>query len=637
MADTLSALAGGLHQLLTWPTPIFLVAGVVIGFIVGVLPGLGGAAALAFLLPAILPLPAIDGLVLLTATAAVATCAGDLTSILLGIPGEATSAAIVADGHAMTLRGEGGRAAGAALTASVLGSWFGVAALAAGIPLARPLISHVQSPELALLGLLGIALIVPLSRANPVKGYLSGALGLALATVGLDRIGVEERFSFNLLPLADGLGLLPFALGIFAVPEALAMLRNPRPAADSRGGSRGVGAGARDAIARAGLVARCSAIGAAIGFLPGVGAAVSQWIAYGYASQRSKHPEAFGTGAIEGVIGPASATTATLGGAMIPTLAFGIPGSLATSFLLAGFILKGVVPGPALLSPAPAGQLTLVFALIWCLVLASALGAILGWASLGLVARLASVRPARLFVIVLAMILIGTVGDRHIAGDLAILFALGCTAFVLSTLGWPRAPLMLGFVLGPMIERRLLVARQIHEWSALWRPSVLAIAAVAAAYVLIRLRSARRATAERPRGGTSAGDVPLSAGLGLLSAGALWMTRSWSAASGFMPRFAFGATLALSIVTLVSARRRASNEPPAPARVVTADNGARLGWLACFTLSAWALGLIAGIGLPALAYFRWEARESWPVTLALTSGVVLLTWSLVEGLIGRLI
>jgi TctA family transporter len=635
--ETLSALADGLHQLLTWPTPLFLVAGVIIGFIVGVLPGLGGAAAMAFLLPAILPLPAIDGLVLITATAAVATCAGDLTSILLGIPGESTAAAIIADGHALTLQGEGGRAAGAALMASVMGSWFGVAVLVVGIPIARPLLDHVQSPELALLGLLGVGLVVPLSRANPIKGYLSGALGLAIATVGLDRSGVE-RFTFGFLPLADGLGILPFALGMFAIPEALAMLRSRRPAVDSRGSSLGVGAGAREAIKRAGLVARCGAIGAAIGVLPGVGAAVSQWIAYGYAAQRSRHPEAFGKGAIEGVIGPASATTATLGGAMVPTLAIGIPGSLATSFLLSGFILKGLVPGPALLSPGPTGQLTLVFALIWCVVVASALGAIVGWLSLGVVARLAGVRPARLFVVVLALILVGTVGDRLLVADLVILFVLGCAGFVLSTLGWPRAPLMLGFVLGPMIERRLAVSQQLHEWSALWRPSVLSIAAVAAAYVLVRIYSGRRAGADpRPRRGASAGDVPSSAGLVVLSAAALWMTRSWITSSAFMPRVAFGATMALAIVALVSAWRRAPSERTSLVPVATADNMARLGWLACFTLSAWALGVVGGVGASALLYFRWEARESWPVTLGLTSGVVLLTWSLVAGVIGRLI
>jgi hypothetical protein len=197
---------------------------------------------------------------------------------------------------------------------------------------------------------------------------------------------------------------------------------------------------------------------------------------------------------------------------------------------------------------------------------------------------------------------------------------------------------MLGFVLGPMIERRLAVSQQLHEWSALWRPSVLSIAAVAAAYVLVRIYSGRRAGADpRPRRGASAGDVPSSAGLVVLSAAALWMTRSWITSSAFMPRVAFGATMALAIVALVSAWRRAPSERTSLVPVATADNMARLGWLACFTLSAWALGVVGGVGASALLYFRWEARESWPVTLGLTSGVVLLTWSLVAGVIGRLI
>ena len=168
----------------------------------------------------------IDGFVLLTATSAVTAGAGDITSILLGVPGEATAAAIVADGHALAVRGEGRYATGAAISASMMGALFGMGVLVAFIPLAPRVLAHVGSPELAALAIVGICLLVPLSHSDPVKGLFSGALGLALATVGLDPFRAEPRFTFAQLSLWDGLGLLPVALGIFAVAEALAMIRS---------------------------------------------------------------------------------------------------------------------------------------------------------------------------------------------------------------------------------------------------------------------------------------------------------------------------------------------------------------------------------------------------------------------------
>ena len=401
MLESLAAAIAGLQQVLTWPTPGYLLAGVLVGYVVGVLPGLGAPAALAFLLPAVVSLAPIDGFVLLTATSAVSAGAGDITSILLGVPGEATAAAIVADGHALAVRGEGRYATGAAISASMMGALFGMGVLVAFIPLAPRVLAHVGSPELAALAIVGISLLVPLSHSDPVKGLFSGALGLALATVGLDPFRAEPRFTFAQLSLWDGLGLLPVALGIFAVAEALAMIRSRQlEEGASTDAGRSVIDGVRESVRQAGLVFRCSTIGAVIGSLPGVGASVTQWIAYAHAQTSKRHDAAGheslpGSGAIEGVIGPASATTATHGGAMVPTLALGIPGGLASSFLLSALILKGIAPGPTMLLPAGAGgHLTLVFALVWCTVIASAIGAVIGLArSAGSRVSRACVRP----------------------------------------------------------------------------------------------------------------------------------------------------------------------------------------------------------------------------------------------------
>lgn len=642
MLESLAAAIAGLQQLLTWPTPGYLLAGVLIGYVVGVLPGLGASAALAFLLPAVVSLAPIDAFVLLTATSAVAAIAGDITSILLGVPGEATAAAIVADGHALAVRGEGRYATGAAISAAMMGALFGMAVLVVFIPLAPRVLAHVGSPELAALAIVGICLLVPLSHSDPVKGLFGGALGLALATVGLDPFRAEPRFTFAQLSLSDGLGLLPVALGIFAVAEALAMIRSR----DLREGvsadvGRGVILGVRESVRQAGLVFRCSTIGAVIGSLPGVGAAVTQWIAYAHA-QTSKRDDTVGdeslpgAGAIEGVIGPASATTATHGGAMVPTLALGIPGGLASSFLLSALILKGIAPGPTMLLPAEAGgQLPLVFALVWCTVIASAIGALIGLGSLSWVMRLARLRPALLFPVILTFVLIGTVGERHVTADLGVLLVLGGLGYAMSTLKWPRAPLMLAFVLGPMVERRVILSSSIYGWSWVLRPTVLVLAVVAITLLLAGRRTSRRRTRPIAReASASRADVLMSACFAAVGAAGLVLSLSLTGRPSMFPRIAFGATLGLSLLQLALSWRKVASGHPA--RRPAAQGGKhliRIAWFVFFVANAWLFGLVIGTAASALVYLRLDAKESWRTTLVMTTALVGLTWVLVVQLL----
>jgi hypothetical protein len=299
--ESITALIAGLQHLLALPTFLYLIAGAVIGFIVGVLPGLGGPATMALLFPALLQVAPLDACVLITAVAAVSSAAGDLTSILLGVPGEATSAAVVPDGHAMAMQGQGGRALGAAITSALLGSLFGALVLVTFVPVARPLIDYMQSPELAALALLGICLLIPLSRADAVRGFLSGALGLSLATVGLDPTFGQPRFTFGQLTLWDGLGLLPMALGI----------RRARGAGDDS--KRQNIPSSADSNRRA----SCAAVAKSppLGWRAGAAPLAPQLASCGCrqcrrpmdrmaANQTSKSQVPAGSGAIEGVIGP---------------------------------------------------------------------------------------------------------------------------------------------------------------------------------------------------------------------------------------------------------------------------------------------------------------------------------------------
>ncbi len=624
MLDSVAALAAGFQQLWIWPTPLYLLAGVVIGVVVGVLPGIGGPAALAMMLPAVIPLAPVDGIVLLTAVAAVTVSAGDITSILLGVPGEATAAAIVADGQALARRGEAHRAVGAAMTASFMGALIGVGVLVASIPVAVPLITRIQSPELTMLAILGIWLLVPLARERPLQGLAAGCLGLGLATIGLDPSLGVPRLTFGQVALWDGLGLVPIAMGLYAVPEALEIIRHARlDAAPAMRAGAALLNGARDALAHANLVGRCGLIGALIGCTPGVGASVAQWIAYAHAARRSAPHRPFGSGAIEGVVGPAAATTAALGGALVPTLALGIPGSVTTTFLLGALVFKGLTPGPAMLTPeAAGGHLTLTFSLIWCVVLASALGAVIALGALGWIARLASSGTARLVPIVLTLVLVGTVGERHSRPDLIILVVLGILGYAMAALGVPRAPLVLGFVLGPLIERRLLLSNAVYGWAWLLRPGVLILVVTAAVMFLLSRRADAR-SARPSRKQPPGAELAIAAVLIVLGGAGVLSTISLAAPPAVLPRLAFGLTLCCGVVQAALTRRRLQSEPSGASD--HRRDVVRLAWFLLFAANAWVLGLVFGTVVSAALFLRFEARESLPITTAIVVALGIVT------------
>ncbi|MGE0449174.1 MAG: tripartite tricarboxylate transporter permease [Vicinamibacterales bacterium] len=612
----------GLQQVLTWPTPVYLLAGVLVGYVVGVVPGFGAPAALALVLPVTIAAAPTDGFVLLASVAAVSAVAGDITSILLGVPGEAASAAIVPDGHAMARQGLGGVAAGAALASACLGAVAGAIVLAVALPVSRPLLTLTQSPELAALAVLGLCLVTALSRAEMAKGLATGALGLVLATIGLDPSMGEPRFTFSQVALWDGLGLLPLALGLYAVPEALDMIRgrsrSPIASASIRSG---LAQGCRAVLQRPGLVFRCSAIGAGIGMLPGVGATVSQWLAYAHASQRPSSVP-FGEGAIEGVIGPATTTTATLGGALVPTLLLGIPGSVTSAFLLAALTFKGLAPGPSLLAPDESGgHLSTLWALVWSIVIATAIGAALSALSLGWVRRLAGAPPSRLLPFILMLVVIGTIGERHVMSDLGVLAALGVLGYAMSEHGWPRAPLMLGFVLGPLLERRWLLSQSVHGAWWLVRPGVLILAGLAALLLYREARRRRSNPWQRPNAPQSwRGDLALTALCGLLAAAALVMSFSLAPRAALFPRITAVALLVCAATCARGIRRGGPGPTDAPAGHRT-SHLARLGWFWGFVGGSWLLGPVGGTALATALYARGEARAPWQDAARLTAAV----------------
>ncbi|MGH7828932.1 MAG: tripartite tricarboxylate transporter permease, partial [Candidatus Binatia bacterium] len=353
---------------------LFMLVGIFIGFWVGILPGLGGAATLALMLPFIYQMEPVVAFAFLLGSNAVTATTGDITSILFGVPGEGTTAATVVDGHPMAKKGEAGRALGAALMSSLIGAVFGAFALALAIPIVRPLVLSIASPEFFMLAILGITFVASLSGGNLAKGLTAGGFGLVLAMVGLDPIDSVPRYTFEpilgeelSLFFWDPISLVAVTVGLFAIPEIIDLsVQGSSIAREQIGKIGGVMQGIKDTFHHWWLVIRCSALGAYIGVLPGLGGATAQWVAYAHAVQSSPDKERFGKGAVEGVLGPGAANNSKEGGSLVPTIAFGVPGSVSMAILLGAFIIQGITPGPDMLDPAK--HLTLTFSFVWMIV-----------------------------------------------------------------------------------------------------------------------------------------------------------------------------------------------------------------------------------------------------------------------------
>src|SRR5712691_1653934 len=492
------AFVQGLLLVLQWKAFVFMLGGIFVGFWVGLLPGLGGATTLALMLPFIYNMQPVEAFAFLLGMHSVVATTGDITSILFGVPGEATTAAIILDGHAMAKKGEAGRALGAALASSLVGALIGAAALAAAIPIVRPLVLTFGSPELFMLAIVGLAFIASLSAQGArgmVRGFLAGGLGLFLAMIGQDPQAGMARYTLDTLYLWQGLDLVPVLVGLFAIAEIIDLVvRGTSIAGDAPAGriSRGALEGIKDVFRHFWLTIRCSLIGTFIGITPGLGGAVAQWMAYGHATQSARTPEerrGFGAGDVRGVLGPGAANNSKEGGSLIPTVAFGVPGSSAMAILLGGFFLLGLVPGPDMLTK----HLPLTFSMVWTIVIANIVTVLICFLLLNRLASLTNVRGHLLVPVILVMVFIGayTANDQY--GDLIVMLLCGTVGYLMVLAGWPRAPFVLGLVLGKIAENYLYIS--VARYNAAWltRPIVLVLFAVAAVVICYPIVQARRA------------------------------------------------------------------------------------------------------------------------------------------------
>lgn len=472
----LEAFVSGLVDVFTYSTFLLMLLGIAIGFVVGILPGIGSPGAMALMLPFIFTMQPVEAFAFLLGMYAVTATTGDITSILFGVPGEVVSTATIIDGHPMAKQGEAGRALGAALMSSLVGAIIGAFTLAAAIPIVTPLVLSFKSPEFLALALLGIAFLATLSGDNKLKGLLAGGLGLVLAMVGLDPQENIERYTLGLVGLWEGVGLIAAAVGLFAIPEVVELWVKGTGIAETQVGKLGgVWQGIKDTFIHLGVTFRCSMIGTFFGIVPGVSGALSQWVAYGHAVQSASDKSRFGKGDVRGVLGPGAANNSGIGAAMIPTIAFGVPGSATTAILLGAFIIQGLQPGPKMLTE----KLSLVFSMVWLIVVSNIITVVVCLLFLSQLAKITNIRGALLIPALLMLVFLGGYADTNSYLAMAITLIFGVAGLVMVHQGWPRPPLVLGLVLGPLIERNLFISYEIYGFGFLLRPIVVVIIAIA--------------------------------------------------------------------------------------------------------------------------------------------------------------
>ncbi len=483
-SNIFEAFVAGLLNVFTWPTFGYMLIGIAIGFAVGILPGLGGPVTLALMLPFTFDMQPVEAFAFLLGMVSVTATTGDITSILFGVPGEVTSAALVLDGHALAKKGQAGRALGAALMSSLIGAIFGAFFVAAMVPVVRPIVLAFASPEFFMLTIVGITFIAALSRRAVMKGLIMGGLGLMLSMVGRDPQTSIQRFTFGHLELWDGVGLVPVAVGLFAIPEIVDLaLKGSSIAQKGATALGGVMEGVKDTFRHFWLTIRCTALGTFVGMIPGLGGSVAQWLAYAHAAQTSPDRDEFGKGAIDGVLGPGAANNSKEGGNLIPTVAFGVPGGVSMAILLGAFLIQGIVPGPSMLTT----NLPLTMSFVWVIVISNLITVGISFIFLKQIANLTFIRGGILIPPILLLVFVGTFAEKNSLFDIMVMLLFGLLGLVMVPLDWPRPPLVLGLVLGRLAENYLFLSTARYDFDWVTRPVVLALGALAVGAILLPL------------------------------------------------------------------------------------------------------------------------------------------------------
>jgi putative tricarboxylic transport membrane protein len=480
---------GAMFSVLGDPSLLLLIFITTIGgVIIGALPGLGATTGAALLLPFTLTMDPVHAITVLTTIYVSATFAGSITAILINTPGTAAAAATCLDGYPLAQRGEAGRALGIAVVASTIGGIFSVVVLAIAAPLLARVAYEFRPPEYFALTIFGLAMLASISQGGAIRNLMGGVFGVWLATIGADATTGVERFMFGNYDLYEGLNFIPVLVGLFAISELLVQsttLNQVFERISMKAVKLPTMADYRK-IWKA--VLRSCGIGTFIGILPAEGATVASMIGYSEAKRWSKTPEEFGKGAVEGVAGAEAANNAATGGAMVPTLVLGIPGSGTTAVILVGLLVHGLRPGPHLFTE----QIEKVYAIFGAMFVANVMFFILGLFAAKLFARVTLVPRGMLWPVVLAFSVLGAYSLDQAMVDVYIALIFGVIGYLFRRFGFALAPVAIGLILGEMVETNLQNSLKMFDgqwWMIPMQPLaalflVLAVLGISQPYIL---------------------------------------------------------------------------------------------------------------------------------------------------------
>jgi putative tricarboxylic transport membrane protein len=451
--DLLSDLALGWSVAISPHTLMFCFLGVLLGTIVGILPGIGALASISLLLPVTYHIDPTAALVMLAGVYYGSAYGGSTAAILLNLPGTPNSAVSCLDGYPMAQQGRAGVALFMTAIASFVGAMTGLAVLILFSPAIAEVGLSFGAPEYFSLMVLGLVAASTITSGSPIKGLAMVVLGLVLGTVGIDVNSGIARFHFGFLELMDGLSLIALAMGLFGVSEVISSINNV-PSRSSRERAitlRSLIPTKEDWRLSAAPMLRGSGIGGFVGALPGVGSTIASFMAYAIEKRVSKYPEKFGKGAIEGLIAPESANNASVQTAFVPSLTLGIPGDVVMALMLAALIIHGITPGPMLMINQPG----LFWGLIVSFVIGNIMLLILNIPLVGLWVKLLSIPYRALFPAILVFICLGTYSESNSSFDIMLLVLFGAVGYLMVILRFEPAPVLLGFILGPLMEETL--------------------------------------------------------------------------------------------------------------------------------------------------------------------------------------
>ncbi len=447
--DIFSSLLSGFQIVLQPLNFVYCFLGVFIGTLIGVLPGIGPVGTMSILLPVTFGVPPVTGVIILAGIYYGAMYGGSTTSILVNIPGEAASVITCLDGYQMARLGKAGPALGMSAIGSFIGGTFSIIALMFRVtPLAKVAVQF-GPPEYLALMCLGITTVTYLARGSVIKAVIMAIVGLILGCVGTDLISGKFRFEFGIPELADGIDLIPLAMGLFGISEVLTNVERPFKRVIYETKIKNLLPNREDWRRSTGPIIRGSFLGFLLGILPGGGAILASFVSYSVEKKVSKHPEKFGRGAIEGIAGPETANNAATGGGFVPLLSLGIPSNVIMAILLGALLIHGVAPGPMLIQNRP----DIFWGVIASMYIGNGMLLLLNLPFIGLWVKLLKVPYGLLFPLILLFTLIGAYSSNSKVFDLLIMIFFGVVGYVLRKFGYEEAPLLLAFILGPLLEQ----------------------------------------------------------------------------------------------------------------------------------------------------------------------------------------